>query len=152
MHNVFEGEDGQHYFHVKADNGQIVAQSEGYTRAEDAERGYQALLSAVSSDVLEKHMQDLGSDACVAIGEHAFRAGWEAHRDSAFVEGRTGESKTVDTAWSDYDPPEELKGLHVVDIANEPAVTTPPQTLDEAFARVIAADAIASTDKRRGRK
>jgi len=36
---VFRGKDGQWYFRVKAGNGQIVAQSEGYTRKYDAKKG-----------------------------------------------------------------------------------------------------------------
>jgi len=33
---VFEGEDGMFYFHGKAGNGEIVAESEAYTRKSDA--------------------------------------------------------------------------------------------------------------------
>jgi uncharacterized protein YegP (UPF0339 family) len=51
-HEVFEGKKGQHYFHVKAANGQIVAASEGYANKSNAERGYRALLDAVHPDVL----------------------------------------------------------------------------------------------------
>ena len=36
---LFEGEDGQWYFHLKAGNGQIIAQSEGYTRKSNALNG-----------------------------------------------------------------------------------------------------------------
>jgi uncharacterized protein YegP (UPF0339 family) len=49
-HEVFEGQDEQHYFRVKSANGEIVSTSEGYTRAHDAERGYGALLRAVQRD------------------------------------------------------------------------------------------------------
>ena len=34
--HVFEGENGQWYFHIKAGNGEIVAQSEGYTVKQSA--------------------------------------------------------------------------------------------------------------------
>lgn len=33
---VFKGENGQHYFRVKADNGKTVAQSEGYKSRRNA--------------------------------------------------------------------------------------------------------------------
>jgi len=33
--------DGQFYWHLEADNGEVVAQSEGYTRKVDAQRGAQ---------------------------------------------------------------------------------------------------------------
>ncbi len=47
------------------------------------------------------------SDLAVAIGEHAFRAGWEAAKqdDINQIAGHTWWD-----AWSNYDPPEELKG------------------------------------------
>jgi len=48
---------------------------------------------------------DNSADLAVAIGEHAFRAGWQAatHQLSQGV-------YDVNTAWSAYDPPEDLKG------------------------------------------
>jgi uncharacterized protein YegP (UPF0339 family) len=49
-HEVFEGKDGQYYFHVKGNNGEIVAVSEGYTRKADAERGYGSLENIVLED------------------------------------------------------------------------------------------------------
>lgn len=55
-HEVFEGKDGQHYFHIKGNNGEVVALSEGYTRAHDAERGYAAL----EQIVLEGYAQRMG--------------------------------------------------------------------------------------------
>ena len=33
---IFQSNGGQWYFHVKGDNGEILAQSEGYTRKSDA--------------------------------------------------------------------------------------------------------------------
>lgn len=36
---IFEDEDGQWRWHVKAGNGEIVAEGESYTRKEDARRG-----------------------------------------------------------------------------------------------------------------
>lgn len=40
--HIFLGADGQWFWDVKARNGQIVAQGEGYTRREDALRGLEA--------------------------------------------------------------------------------------------------------------
>ncbi|HEY8074391.1 MAG TPA: DUF1508 domain-containing protein, partial [Labilithrix sp.] len=36
---IFEGEDGQSYFHLRAGNGEIMLSSEGYTRKASAENG-----------------------------------------------------------------------------------------------------------------
>lgn len=38
-YEVFEDEAGEWRWRLRAANGEIVATSEGYTRAEDAERG-----------------------------------------------------------------------------------------------------------------
>jgi uncharacterized protein YegP (UPF0339 family) len=40
---IFQSNGGQWHFHVKGDNGEIVAQSEGYTREADAEEGLKTL-------------------------------------------------------------------------------------------------------------
>lgn len=48
---IFQSEnDEQFYFHVMGENGEIVSQSEGYTRAHDAERGYNALVDIILRD------------------------------------------------------------------------------------------------------
>jgi uncharacterized protein YegP (UPF0339 family) len=44
----FQGRDGQWYFHLRAANGEIVAQSEGYTRRADAYRGVEAAKRAAA--------------------------------------------------------------------------------------------------------
>lgn len=41
---------GEWYFHVVADNGEIVAQSEAYTRKADAERGAEDFRRAARVD------------------------------------------------------------------------------------------------------
>jgi len=40
---IFQSNGGQWYFHIKGDNGEIIAQSEGYTREADAEEGLKTL-------------------------------------------------------------------------------------------------------------
>lgn len=55
----------------------------------------------------EETMDD--SDLAVAIGEHAFRAGYEAALAHAQVNPETLHGTWYE-AWSEYDPPEELKG------------------------------------------
>lgn len=45
--------DIQYYFHVKAANHEILCHSEGYSRAEDAKRGYQALIRAMRDDFIK---------------------------------------------------------------------------------------------------
>lgn len=47
MFEFFQGENGQHYFNVKGENGEIIATSEGYTRPEDARRGAMGLVRRV---------------------------------------------------------------------------------------------------------
>ena len=37
--DLFPGEDGQFYFNLVASNGQVIAQSEGYTRKDNALNG-----------------------------------------------------------------------------------------------------------------
>lgn len=48
-------------------------------------------------------------DRKIAIGEHAFRAGWKACTDAVFSPD-TSVTQTADKAWSEYTPPEELCG------------------------------------------
>lgn len=40
---LFEGTDGQHYFHLKAANGEVILASEGYKRRRSAEKGITAV-------------------------------------------------------------------------------------------------------------
>jgi hypothetical protein len=49
-------------------------------------------------------------DAAVAIGEHAFRAGWDACDEASGVQSER-RSTTVERAWGEYDPPEHIKAL-----------------------------------------
>lgn len=48
---IFKGKDGQYYFHLKADNGQIVAASEGYTTKQGAQIGIAAIRRYASTAV-----------------------------------------------------------------------------------------------------
>lgn len=55
------------------------------------------------------------SDVAIAIGEHAFNAGWVAHAERTFetvngVKCNRVPPQSVDAAWSDYTPPEDLCG------------------------------------------
>lgn len=60
---------------------------------------------------LAKRVQNENHDAALAIGEHAFRAGFEAGMQSAHAESYERETTTVDEAWANYDPPEDIKVL-----------------------------------------
>ncbi len=40
---IFLGADGKFYFHLKAENGQIIASSQGYTTKQSAENGIEAI-------------------------------------------------------------------------------------------------------------
>lgn len=55
-------------------------------------------------------IEDNSSDLAVAIGEHAFRAGWEAACDAMEPPGPILWNGTLEQAWSAYTPPEELCG------------------------------------------
>ena len=44
---VFKGKDDQWYWHVRARNGKIIAQSEGYTTKRDAKQGAKALVQTM---------------------------------------------------------------------------------------------------------
>jgi hypothetical protein len=58
----------------------------------------------------EPRLGDGTSDAALAIGEHAFRAGFEAGAD--WGHKRVGHRPSaLAVAWSDYDPPEDIKAL-----------------------------------------
>jgi uncharacterized protein YegP (UPF0339 family) len=54
---IFQSIGGQWYFHVKGDNGEILAQSEGYTREADAEEGLKTL-QRVLAESEEKEVID----------------------------------------------------------------------------------------------
>lgn len=48
MIKIFKSDkDGQHYFHVTARNGKIIAQSEGYKTKAGARKGIEALKKAL---------------------------------------------------------------------------------------------------------
>lgn len=47
IHTFKSEENGQYYFHVKAKNGKIVAQSEGYKSKASLRKGIEALKKAV---------------------------------------------------------------------------------------------------------
>ena len=42
---LFKGKDDQYYFNLKADNGEIIAASEGYTSKQSAENGIASVRS-----------------------------------------------------------------------------------------------------------
>lgn len=57
---------------------------------------------------------DGSGDAAIAIGEHAFRAGYKraADRARAFYPTRIESDEAhMEQAWSEYDPPEDIKAL-----------------------------------------
>ncbi len=51
---IFTGADGQFYFHLKAENGLIIAASQGYTTKQSAENGIEAIKRvAEGADVVD---------------------------------------------------------------------------------------------------
>lgn len=55
----------------------------------------------------ETKVGDGAGDAALAIGEHAFLAGY----DRGYSAGQNGADSKPHEAWSDYDPPEDIKAL-----------------------------------------
>ena len=55
---LFEGEDGQWYFHLKASNNQVIAQSEGYTRKSNALKGIAAVKKYAAKAKIEIEEED----------------------------------------------------------------------------------------------
>lgn len=52
--DIFAGENGEHYWHLRAANGEIVAASgEGFTRREDAERSVVAAARAFQQAIAQ---------------------------------------------------------------------------------------------------
>lgn len=162
----FEGQVGTDqapgwYYRIRAANGEKLSVSEQYVSKSNAKRGYRALLEAVHADVLAElragtliesdeskalagdyaSPSERNADMDVAIGEHAFRAGWYARE--ALPDVGIGADEQLPAAWSSYDPPEELKGGSDVQGLG---------TVAGAVAAVSAATAAVETDKRRGRR
>lgn len=50
---LFEGKNSQWYFHLKASNGKIICQSEGYTRKENALGGIESVKKCAASAEIE---------------------------------------------------------------------------------------------------
>jgi uncharacterized protein len=48
MVEFFEDEQGEHRFRIKGGNGEVLATSEGYTRKQDAVRGFWDLARAAA--------------------------------------------------------------------------------------------------------
>ena len=46
---IFKDDKGEYRFRLKASNGEIIAQSEGYTRKENAEKGVDAVIKYSAS-------------------------------------------------------------------------------------------------------
>jgi uncharacterized protein YegP (UPF0339 family) len=59
---IFQSNGGQWYFHVKGDNGEIVAQSEGYTRKADAEEGLKTLERIIAKGNVEQSADERATD------------------------------------------------------------------------------------------
>jgi uncharacterized protein YegP (UPF0339 family) len=59
---VFQGNGGQWYFHVKGDNGEILAQSEAYTRKSDALDGLKAMERIIAKANVEQSADERETD------------------------------------------------------------------------------------------
>jgi len=55
---IIKGRNGQYYFRLKADNGEIIAQSEGYTRKAAAQNG----IESVKKNAPGAAVEDLSGD------------------------------------------------------------------------------------------
>jgi hypothetical protein len=70
------------------------------------------LIVEAARNIVERRpdLKPEASDLAVAIGEHAFRAGFKAGEHWDTREGAPSRGELEERAWSAYDPPEELKG------------------------------------------
>ena len=50
---IFQDKAGEWRWHIKADNGEVVAASEAYTTKADAERGLETAEAVAAQDVAE---------------------------------------------------------------------------------------------------
>lgn len=50
---IFKGDDKLFYFHVKAENGEIVSVSEGYKSKQSCEDGIKAVRENINSDIID---------------------------------------------------------------------------------------------------
>jgi len=50
---IFVGADGKYYFHLKAENGQIIAASQGYTSKQSAENGIESIQRIAQASLIE---------------------------------------------------------------------------------------------------
>lgn len=55
---IIKGRDGQYYFHLKAANGEIIAQSQGYVRKSDAKNG----IDSVKANAPDAAVEDLSGE------------------------------------------------------------------------------------------
>jgi uncharacterized protein YegP (UPF0339 family) len=59
---IFQSNGGQWYFQVKGDNGEILAQSEGYTRKSDALQRLKALERIIAKGNMEQPADERETD------------------------------------------------------------------------------------------
>jgi uncharacterized protein YegP (UPF0339 family) len=59
---IFQSNGGQWYFRVKGDNGEILAQSEGYIRKSDALQGLKAMERIIATGNMEQPADERETD------------------------------------------------------------------------------------------
>ena len=56
---IFEGKGDHFYFHLKAENGEIIAASQGYTTKQSAEHGIASIKRiAATAEVIDLNLPD----------------------------------------------------------------------------------------------
>ena len=55
---IFKGQDDKYYFHLKAENGQIVAASQGYTQKAHAQEGIESIKRIAADAVVEDRTRE----------------------------------------------------------------------------------------------
>ena len=50
---IFKGKDGQYYFRLIANNGEVVATSEGYTTKQNCQKGIISLKENANSEIID---------------------------------------------------------------------------------------------------
>ena len=98
---------------IIAETRYVVIDEEGFKVARfrfqaDAKEFAKAVGYVLSSG---PHVGDGSGDAALAIGEHAFLAGWDAAMAHANYPTNAESIVPKMDAWSEYDPPEEIKAL-----------------------------------------
>lgn len=110
--NLFREADGTVQITVASAIGGLGEYNSGASPNDRTPNDYvERLIVEAARNIIERRpgLKPEASDLAIAIGEHAFRAGFED--GAVWGEKRCGYlPSAANVAWSAYDPPEDLKG------------------------------------------